>query len=166
MGIKETLNKKGWAEGEINKTLKIIMEAKENKHPAIKILDKTVYWITLTIAIVSNFIISIALMPFLLTLNSFQLYLIIVTIGIAFGLLFELLIRSIAHLKKEHHLFFGFLMPVVAIINVFIITNIANNLEEIFMIKNAHNPLIVSIAYAAAFIMPYAVYHLFLKERD
>ena len=115
-------------------------------------------------AIIGNFIIAVVLIPFLLTLNSFQLYLIIVTIGIAFGLLFELLIRSITHLRTGHHLFFGFLMPIVAIINIFIITNIANYFEKVFLIKNVHSPLVVAIVYAVAFIMPYAVYHLFLKE--
>lgn len=164
MGIKETLNKKGWAEGEINKTLKIVREAKKNKHPAIKILDKAVYWIALIMAIIGNFIISIALMPFLLALNSIQLYLIIVTIGIAFGMLFELLIRSITHLKKGHHLFFGFLIPIVAVVNIFIIAKFADILKKMYMIYNIHNPFVVSVVYAAAFITPYAVYHLFLKE--
>jgi hypothetical protein len=164
MRIKEKLKKRGWTKREIDKTLKIVREAKKNKHPAIKFLDKTVYWISLTVAIISNFIISIALIPFLLTLNYFQLYLVIVTIGFGFGLLFELLIRSITHLRTKHHLFFGFLIPLIAIINVFIITNISNNLEKMLLIRNIHNPFAVSIVYAVAFIMPYAVYHLFLKE--
>lgn len=164
MKIHEKLKKRGWTKREIDKTLKIVREAKKNKHPAIKFLDKIVYWLSLIVAIIGNFIIAVVLIPFLLTLNSFQLYLIIVTIGIAFGLLFELLIRSITHLRTGHHLFFGFLMPIVAIINIFIITNIANYFEKVFLIKNVHSPLVVAIVYAVAFIMPYAVYHLFLKE--
>ena len=164
MRIRENLRKKGWTKREIDKTLKIIREAKKNKHPAIKFLDKTIYWISLIVAIIGNFIIAVVLIPFLLTLNSFQLYLIIVTIGMAFGLLFELLIRSITHLKTGHHLFFGFLMPVVAVVNIFIITNIADYFEKVFLIKNVHNPLVVAIVYAVAFILPYAIYHLFLKE--
>ncbi|MBL7054441.1 hypothetical protein ISS05_01645 [Candidatus Woesearchaeota archaeon] len=164
MWIKEKLKKKGWTEKEIAETVKITREAKKNKHPAIKFLDKAVYWISLLIAIIGNGIISIVLMPFLMTLKSFQLYLVVVTIGISFGLLFELLIRSIVHLKTKHHLFFGFFIPLVAIINVFIITNIVNNLGNSVMIKNAHNPLIVSVVYGVVFILPYAVYHLFLEE--
>lgn len=162
--MREKLKKKGWTKKEIDKTLKIINRAKENKHPAIKFLDKTVYWIALVVAIIGNFIISIALIPFLLALKPFQLYLTIITIGIAIGLLFELLIRSITHLEAEHHLFFGFYIPIIAIINVFIITIIANNLEDVLMIENVHNPLVVSVVYGVAFIIPYAVYHLFLKE--
>lgn len=164
MKIKETLKKRGWTKREIDKTLKIIGEAKKNKHPAIKFLDNAVYWIVLIAAIIGNFIISIALIPFLLALNRFQLYLIIITIGIAFGLLFELLIRSIAHLKTKHHVFFGLFIPIIAIINVFIIINIANNLDKMLMIKNIHNPITISIVYAVAFILPYSFYHLILKE--
>ena len=164
MKIEGKLKKKGWTKKEINDTLKIFREAKNNKHPAIKFLDKSVYWIALIAAILGNFIISVVLIPFLLTLRDFQLYLVIVTIGLAFGLLFELLIRSITHLEARHHLFFGFLVPIVAIINVFIITNVANNLEKKLMIESAYNPLVVSVVYGAAFIIPYVFYRLFLKE--
>jgi len=164
MRIKDKLKKKGWTKREIDKTLKVVREVKKNKHPAIKFLDKTVYWVALIVAIIGNFIISITLIPFLLTLNTFQLYLVIITLGIAFGLLFELLIRSITYLRTGHHLFFGFLVPVIAVINVFIITNVANNLEKTLMLGNVYNPLIVSVVYGVAFIVPYVFYHLFLKE--
>ena len=164
MKLNGKLIKKGWTKKEINDTLKIFREAKNNKHPAIRVLDKSVYWISLIAAIIGNFIISITLVPLLLVLRGFQLYLIIMTIGLAFGLLFELLIRSITHLEARHHLFFGFLIPLIAVINVFIITNISNNLEKNFMVGNVHNPLVVSVVYGLAFIIPYVFYRLFLKE--
>jgi hypothetical protein len=161
MGITERLKKKGWTKREIDKTLKIVEKAKKNKHPTIKFLDSLVYWIALIAAIVGNFIISLSLIPFLLFLNPLQLYAVVVTIGIAFGLLFELLIRSITYLKTGHHLFFGFLIPIIAIINFFIVTIVA---DYLFLGRSTHNPFIVAVVYAAAFIAPYASYHLVLKE--
>jgi len=158
------LTKRGWTKKEINDTLKIFREAKNNKHPAIKFLDKSVYWIALIAAILGNFIISVVLIPFLLTLRDFQLYLVIITIGVTFGLLFELLIRSITHLEARHHLFFGFLVPIVATINVFVITIYSKGLEKKLMIGSVYNPLLVSVVYGAAFIIPYVFYRLFLKE--
>ena len=164
MKIEGKLKKRGWTKREIDNTLKLVREAKNNKHPAIKILDKSVYWIALMAAFVGNFIVSIVLIPFLLTLNNFQLYLVVITIGLTFGLLFELLIRSITHLEAKHHLFFGLLVPIIAIINVFIITIYSKNLEKKLMIESTYNPLAVSVVYGIAFIIPYVVYHLFLKE--
>jgi len=161
---KRFLTKRGWTKKEINDTLKIFREAKNNKHPAIKFLDKSVYWIALAAAILGNFIISVVLIPFLLTLKNFHLYLVIVTLGVAFGLLFELLIRSITHLETRHHLFFGFLIPVIAIVNVFVIAIYSKGLEKKLMIESAYNPLLVSVVYGVAFIVPYVFYRLFLKD--
>ena len=162
--IKKRLIQKGWNKSDINKTIKIIEHAKANKHPHIKILDKAVYWISLIIAIIGNLIISISLIPILLTLKSFQLYIIIITIGVSFGLLFELLIRSIEHLETRHHLFLGIIIPIIALANVFIIVLISNGLEEIINIQNTQNPLTIGIVYAVAFISPYFLYQLFLKK--
>lgn len=163
--IKKRLEQKGWSKKDISKTVRIIEQAKANRHPKIKILDKSVYWISLLIAIIGNFIISISLIPVLLALNSLPLYIVLVTIGISFGLLFELLIRTIEHLEARHHIFLGIIMPVIAAINVVIIVTFSNNLEKIINIENPHSPLLVGIIYALAFMLPYLVYQLFLKEK-
>ena len=162
--LKKRLKEKGWSAQDISKTVKIIKEAKEKKHPAIKFLDKFVYWAALAIAIIGNFIISIALIPSLMALKSTQLFLIIAALGISFGLLFELLIRSIEHLEARHHVFLGILMPSVALINIFIITLVSNNLVKIFKIDNPHNPYIIGIVYAVAFISPFIFYKLIMKK--
>lgn len=160
--IKKRLVEKGWSKRDINKTLKILEKAK--KHPKIKILDKSVYWISLIVTIIGNIIISISLIPFLLTLRNFQLYLIIITMGIAFGLLFELLIRTIEHLETKHHLFLSIIIPIIAVINIVVIVLFSNRLEEAINIQNPHNPVLIGVVYAVAFIAPYVVYQIFLKK--
>src|SRR3989338_1697455 len=99
---------------------KLKKRLKEKEHPAIKFLDKFVYWAALAMAIIGNFIISIALIPSLMALKSTQLFLILAALGISFGSLFELLIRSIEHLEAMHHVFLGILMPSLTLINIFI----------------------------------------------
>jgi len=162
--IKKRLKQKGWKKKDIDKTVKIIQKAKENKHPHIKTLDNAVYWISLLVAIIGNFLISISLIPVLLILRSFPLYLTIITLGASFGLLFELLIRSIEHLETKHHLLLGILIPIIAIINVVIIVLISNRIEAILNIQNLQNPLLVGSVYAIAFIFPFTIYHVFLKK--
>ena len=163
--IKKRLEQKGWSKKDISKTVGIIEQAKANKHPKIKILDKLVFWISLAIAIIGNFIISISLIPVLLALGNLPLYAVLITLGAAFGLLFDLLIRTIEHLEAKHHLFLGIIMPITAAINVIIIVAFSNNLEKAINIQNPHSPLLAGAIYAFAFMLPYLTYQLFLKNR-
>ena len=159
--IKNRLIEKGWSKRDINRTLKIIEKAKKSKHPKIKILDKLIYWISLVVVIVGNFIITIALIPELLVLKGFQLYLMVITLGISFGLLFELLIRTI-ELQAKHHIFLGIIIPILALINFIIVSN---NIKKLIGIESPQNPIIVGSVYAIAFMLPYFIYQIFLKNQ-
>ncbi len=159
--LERRLAEKGWAKKDINKAIKIIERAKKSKHPKIKLLDKAVYWLSFLIAIIGNFIISVALVPFLLESNT-RLYLIVVILGVSFGLLFELLVRKIENLAAKHHIFLGIAIPVLAILNFVIILN---NMESLIGIAARYNPLSIGIIYSVSFIFPYFIYQSFLKNK-
>ncbi|HJO01406.1 MAG: hypothetical protein QF655_02575 [Candidatus Woesearchaeota archaeon] len=160
--IKNYLVEKGWKKSDINKTIKIIEKAKKNKHPQIKSLDKLVYWFSLLITIIGNLVISISLIPVLLILKGPQLYLVIIILGFAFGLLFELLLRGIENLETKHHLFLGIIIPIIAVTNFIIISK---NIKTFIGLENPQDPIIVGSVYAIAFIIPYISYQIFLKEK-
>tara|TARA_Y100000310_G_C20678899_1_gene814691 strand:+ start:842 stop:1360 length:519 start_codon:yes stop_codon:yes gene_type:complete len=162
--IKNRLIEKGWSKKDINKTLKIIETAKTNIHPKIKILDKSIYWISLIVTIIGNILLSFLLIPLLLVLKSFYLYFVVATIAISFGLLFELLIRSMEHLETKHHFFLSLLIPSILVINVIIIVSMSNKFNGTITIQNTNNPLIIGIVYAIFFMLPYLVYNYFLKN--
>jgi len=97
----------------------------------------------------------------MLVLSSYQLYFIILIIGVAFGLLFNLIIRDIENLDRKHHVIAGIFIPAIAIISVSIMVNVSNYLMELSKIDNApHNPIAISIIYVVFFIMPYLIYKL------
>ena len=160
--LEKRLAEKGWAKKDIAKAINLIEKAKQNKHPKIKLLDKAVYWLSLLIAIIGNLVISVALVPFLLVLSSFQLYAILIVIGISFGLLFELLLRKIENLAARHHIFLGILIPSLAVLNFVVVLN---NTERFIGIKASSSPLIIGSIYAIVFMLPYIVYNSFLKNR-
>ena len=160
--IRNYLLEKGWKRKDIESAIKIIRHAKEHKHPKIKLLDKAVYWISLAVAIAGNFIISIALMPFLLALSGFRLFLFVIALGASFGLLFELLVRGIENLEAKHHLFLAITIPIVALANFVIISD---NLKKFIGIESPQDPFIVGAVYSTAFILPYITYHIFLKNK-
>ena len=131
--------------------------------PYGRLMDKWLFWILLFIIAAVNISLSAAFMPMLVALDSEQVYSIIVICGLIFGFVLELLIRSMEHLEKRHHIFLAILIPVIALINVFIITKISNNLIKALNLKNAQNSIIVAVIYAASFVLPYLVYRFILK---
>lgn len=157
------LEKKGWSKKEISKAVEIIHNAKQLKTPENRFLEKRVYWILLVLIIAANFAVSIALIPALMVLKGVFLYFVVAVLGIVFGLLFELVIRSIEHLEKKHHVFLAVLIPAVALANGFVITRISNSLSETLSLANIQNPAIISLAYAASFVLPYIFYRFVLK---
>lgn len=155
---------KRWTDKEIEKTLKIIEKAKEEKPKGIKFLDAAVYWGVLIVAIIGNLILSIILIPFMLVLKHFILYIIIILIAFIFGLFFDLLLREIEQIDYKHHIIAGLFIPALAIINVFYMTRFSNYLTETIQLNNIHNPLIVGCVYTIAFITPYLFYRITKKN--
>ena len=157
------LEKRGWSSKEIEKAVGIIQNAKQNKNKANLFLEKRIYLVLFAIILASNFAISIALIPLLIALNGMILYFLIMVLGIIFGLLFELVIRSMEHLEKRHHITLAFLIPTTALINIFIISRLSNNLMEKLNLKNIHTPIIIALVYAVSFVLPYIIYRFVLK---
>lgn len=154
----EKLRKKGWSQEEIDKTVKIMLRIEAASEQNHKKLNVIIYWGVLLIAIIGNLVLSVALIPFLLVLSNFHLYLIISIMAVAFGLLFNLVIRDIEVMDKRHHVIAGVFIPALAVINVIVMTNISNYLIEVSNLKNImHNPIAVSIVYVVFFITPYLI---------
>ena len=131
-------------------------------------LDKAVIWLSFLIAIIGNFIISLGMIPFLISLDKLKLYFIVIIVGLSFGLLCELLIRSIWHFETKHHILFLTVIPLIAVVSFTLIPAVSSELNSLsgaqyFQIKQ--NPVFVGIAYAVAFILPYLTYQFFLKNK-
>ena len=157
------LEKRGWSAKEIEKAVGIIDTAKKVKTSESRFLEKRVYFALLLLIVAANFAVSVALIPVLMTLSGAYLYFIIIVLGIMFGLLFELVIRSIEHLERKHHLVLAFFIPMVALINAAAISQMSNKFGLAFGISNFHEPLFVGLAYAVSFVLPYIVYRFVLK---
>lgn len=157
--LKERLKKKGWEDREIARAISVMDKARKERKGPIRILDAVVYWFVLLVAIVGNFLISVVLVPFLIAITSAQLYSIIIILGLSFGILFNLIIRDIDSLTQRHYIIAGLFIPVLALINVYIITALSNELIEFTQVQNSpHNPVLVSLVYTVFFIAPYVFY--------
>lgn len=158
------LKKRGWGNKDILKAVEIIENAKKVKTAESRFLEKRIYWILLLVLVAANFAVSVALIPAFIALKGAFLYSIIIVLGAVFGLLFELAIRSIEQLEKKHHLLLAFLIPMIAMGSIFAISNISNNLIKTLSLANTHSSVIISIVYAASFVLPYLIYRFALKR--
>lgn len=156
--LQEKLTEKGWSKEEIEKA-RTIMESPPEQGRVIftKKMNPVLYWMTLIVAIVGNMIISVILIPFLIAVqNAIALYSIIVLLGLAFGFLFNVLLIDIEHIDPKHHVIAGVFIPIIALINIFIVVNITNTIDQaIFGMQIQGNSFIIGILYVAAFIGPY-----------
>ena len=161
--LKKRLEKRGWKKREIEKAVGIITKAKQNKTEENLFLGKRIFWILLAVLAAANFAVAASIMPMLIALKGISLYVIIAIIGLAFGFVFELVIRTIEHLERRHHLFLAIFIPLAALINAFIIAGLSNDLAAGLSLQNFHSPFAIGLVYAASFALPYMVYRFVLK---
>lgn len=163
--LREKLEAKGWDDESIEKAMKVFEKEKEKKGEILSKLDKLVYWVAMMISIAGNFIISIILIPFLITItNKIALSVIIFAISLSFGFLFNILLKDIEGIDEEHHIIAGVFIPALALINIFVITNVANHFITALNIQQSHNPFIIGVIYISAFITPYLIDKLLNKN--
>ncbi len=166
-GLRKKLEEKGWSEEEIEHALSIMKpsEARSKNVAAAEKTNPLLYWLTLIIAIIGNFLIAIAIIPFLIVLSDLQLYFIMAIIAVSFGAMFNFLINTIEHLDPQHHVVAGIFIPALAAITVFIMVNVANRLSEFFQSPIIHNPVWVAVVYVLFFSSPYTSTKIYEKLR-
>jgi len=152
--LRARLEKKGWTREEIDKTMTILESAEENKKPMMIAFDKFVYWLALLVSITGNFIISVVLIPVLISMSSLLLYGMIAILALIFGFLFSLLMGDIGDLDKRHNVISEVFIPAIAIINMFVFVRLSNYLATL-MGRNTQNPILISIIYVFFFSAPY-----------
>jgi hypothetical protein len=154
------LLEKGWSEEEIEKTMNILYsDEKREKHAAFASATHPIlYWVGLVIAIIGNLLIAVTLIPFLMILNSLQLYIILGIVGAVFGGMFNVILKDIEHIDQSHHIVAGAFIPAIALITVYIMVTVANKFNTVINNPNPHNAILLSIVYLVCFSAPYFIY--------
>ncbi len=116
---------------------------------------RTLYWLILLVLVVFNFLIFIALAFLAVFLDAFQRTAVIAGIGLVFGLIFNFLIIDLEHLEQKHHLVAALIIPIVAVVNLLIMTWIINGIRNIWDMPLAGSTITESIIYVGFFIAPY-----------
>ncbi len=151
------LKKKGWSLDDIRKAEDIIASrAVKDKSKTTHHFERVLYWTVILVIIIGNFIVSLGITPILLAMNQAAVDVIIILLGFAFGLLFNLLILDLEFVSKKHHLIALVIIPLAALINLSVIVNITNAVNDVLQISNVrNNPITMSVLYVLAFLAPY-----------
>jgi len=160
------LHNQGFEAEEIEKIRNTISVAEQKKQKHIKILEVLAYWVLLAFAIIGNILVSFTLIPYIVVLNTGNLYLIVIIIGISTGLMFSSVIKSL-EIKLHHHALIIFSVPITAFISFFVITEMSNQAVQFYKIHPATSPAIIAIIYVASFMAPYAgfLFSKYLKNQ-
>ena len=154
--LRKRLKEKGWADYEIEATVEMIERAPENKSRFVRILDDVIYWFVMILAIAGNFALSVVLIPFLIGVRGHYVYGILLLFGIVFGSLFNFLVQEIEVIEPGQHILGWLFIPVIALVNVYIIASLTNTFLEVSKFaENMHSPLLAGVIYAFAFMIPY-----------
>lgn len=120
---------------------------------------RILYTLFLLVLSVCNFLIFLALIPLMLFVQSPLLILIMGAVGLLFGLIFSFMVKDIEYLQPRHHLLAAFLIPLLSLINIFVLVSIAQ-----FVQGESSYPrsimLVASLVYTIMFLLPYAVEYL------
>ncbi len=151
---------KGWGRTDVQKTADILAHAEAFKSSSMRFLEGAAFWISLLIAIIGNFLLSIVIVPLLLLLHGIGLYFTVFVVGVAFGALFNVLIKYIEDLGQGQHIIAGAFIPALGLINIYLITFFSNRLELLLGLTTpAHSPAGISVTYVIAFVLPYLLQH-------
>lgn len=148
---------RGWTKEEVEQALGMLYsEGKQEKHLSYqKRLNRVVYWSALMLLAMANFVISVILVPFILTLGEWQLSLTLFILGLTFGLIFNHLVNDIEHLETHHEYLAVIFIPAIGIMNMFIMATLANRVAQTLGLPVHENPLFISTVYVIGLLLPY-----------
>ena len=119
--------------------------------------NNIVYWSTLLLLLICNLVVSVVLIPFIIVLSGFKFYLLIIFFALIFGFLFNLLIMDIEHIEPGHHIFAIIFIPLLAVMNIFIMVSVSNKIAQILSILKYQDPFMPSFVYSFVFLLPYTI---------
>jgi hypothetical protein len=153
--LRMNLANKGWQEHHIDRAVSVLQQSQSVKSDGVKFLDSFVYWFALLLAVLGNFVLSIALIPVLLAFSNIALLVSVAIAAVLFGTVLDFVLREIEQLRHTHLIIPELFIPAIALINVYIITNLSNSVAALLKLPTSHNPLTVSIIYMVCFVIPH-----------
>jgi len=152
------LKKKGWSAKEISHLESIKKQYKPN------LVTRSLIYVIISFAILTNFVVAMALVPFFILLSGWRLNIAVILLGMVFGLLYENIIDR-EGLSRHHYILVFGIVPAIAALFVIIFCGYSNYLVQVLNSTNIiHNSLMFGVVYGISFALPIAVRHIIHTE--
>jgi hypothetical protein len=148
---------RGWPKDDIEYTLNLLTKKRTKNSEMKQNMDRFVYWMSLLVIALTNFIGSFFLIPFFFILQGVNLFIFIILFALTFGFLFNFLIMGTEQLEWKHHLFAGVLIPLLTIFDIKIMLRFTDIISEEFNKALFYDANSIIIIFVFAFISPYLV---------
>ena len=149
------IEKERWNKEEIRKAARIIAHAEKTKSFFVKVLDEIVHWFILLIILFGNILIAGFIVFVSGLLSNVYFYIIIILFALSFGFLIEVPLQDIEKLSKHKHFLSRIMLPVLALLNVYILFGVKYVIEYFLELKFEFNTLAVGLIYGVFFIFPH-----------
>jgi hypothetical protein len=157
---RDDLLKKGWTEEEIDYTFNVIDKSAEKRSAFIRVLDGVISWFGLIIVFAGSLVLSVVLMPFFITVHGFFLYFMVCFMALILGIVFNILIDQINQVGKELKILGEIILPVIAIIDVYVMIGILSVLVSALKIDYVPpNQYILGAIYVVSLAGPFYFSH-------
>jgi hypothetical protein len=145
------LQAKGWSDRELLRAEQILERAEEHDI----FLSRFVFWSAVIIVIISNIIVSLVLIPFLVFFQPWALYLVLILLAALVGWVYNFLITDVKHLERKHHILAGIIVPLIALGNTALIVIMVQKFMEKGAISSSTvSPWVMGILFGVVFIIP------------
>ena len=149
---------KGWTAQEVEKASKIIADAEDKKHETFKFIDHILYWSLLMLMLIGNTITAVLIIPFIFAIQSWFAAVIVIIIGLLFGVIISILIGDIdrVDIRYSKNLFMTLIFT--ALINMGLLAYFSYDFSTKTGLILVHNIYAIAAIYIVSFLAPHFVY--------
>jgi hypothetical protein len=157
--MQKRLRRKGWSSKELERLHRARQKARRG--PLVRFLDRHMILFVILMALLANSVAAIVLTPVFVSLAGFELFAVVVLLGIGFGFLYENILRDIEDWTHHHYFITVGIVPAIAAMLVIILAEFGNFLIELLALSTPTHPsLILGLVYGLSFLLPLSLTHV------
>lgn len=160
------LSAKGWTKKELEHLRRSVKKHSMAKGRLMLAIEAMLFWIVLHVAVMLSLTLSLFLLLLFVFLKPWAVYLTAAILGVSFGMLFELALRSVDWIERKHHYIGGVIIISFMAINLIIFSTSFTDRVPLFTLAkvNESAKLILGAVYLGCFFLPFA-WHRISKKR-
>jgi len=146
---------KHWDKQSVRKTAKIFLDAEKKKSLTVRVIDEIVHWLLLVLVLFGNLFISGVLVFLSLFLGTSMFYALLILFALGFGTLLENPLQEIRKIDKNKHFLTRVMLPVFAVVNVYILAGVKALGEGYTSFVFPFNSFTAGTIYSIFFLLPH-----------